>query len=61
MNARSVINKPEPLENLIIDYEPHLAAVTETWLTPDVLDHEFTPPNYSVIRKDRPTRGGGVV
>lgn len=60
MNARSVINKPELLENLIIDHEPHLAAITETWLTPDVFDHEFAPPNYSVIRKDRPTRGGGV-
>lgn len=45
---------------MLIDYEPDVAAITETWLTSDILDQEFAPPNYSVIRKDRPTRGGGV-
>lgn len=60
MNARSVVNKVQPLENLLLLHEPDIVAITETWLSSDILDHEFTPPSYSVIRKDRLSRGGGV-
>lgn len=44
----------------MLEYEPDVVAITETWLTPDVYDSEIAPPSYSVIRKDRLTRGGGV-
>lgn len=60
VNARSILNKSASLEQLLLDQEPHIVAITETWLTPDILNDEFTPPEYAVIRKDRPTRGGGV-
>lgn len=39
---------------------PDIVGITETWLAPDIFNIEFAPPNYSVIRKDRPSRGGGV-
>lgn len=35
-------------------------VITETWLHPNILDTEITPPNYTIIRKDREARGGGV-
>ncbi|XP_042149947.1 uncharacterized protein LOC121838037 [Ixodes scapularis] len=35
-------------------------CVTETWLHDGILDCEFTPPNYNVVRCDRSSRGGGV-
>lgn len=60
MNCRSVLNKLESLECLLLDLEPDFVALTETWLNNDILDSEVTPPNYNIIRKDRPTRGGGV-
>lgn len=60
VNARSVLNKTEALESLLVDYEPDIVAITETWLSPAIFDHEIAPPNYTIIRKDRPSRGGGV-
>ena len=40
-----------------------VVAVTETWLSPDVLDSEVTHnfPNYSLLRCDRESRQGGGV
>lgn len=60
VNCRSVLNKAEALESLLLGLDPHFAALTETWLTNEVLDNEIAPPNYTVVRKDRPTRGRGV-
>ena len=40
---------------------PDIIAVTETWLTDKILDNEILPSDYSIIRKDRHTRGGGVM
>ena len=37
-----------------------LIALTETWLRSDILDSEFTLPELSILRADRPTFGGGV-
>ena len=37
-----------------------ILLVAETWLTPDTFDNEFTPPGFSVYRRDRSSRGGGV-
>ncbi|VDP79046.1 unnamed protein product [Echinostoma caproni] len=38
-----------------------LIAVTETWLTTDILDSELRLPDMELLRRDRPTRGGGVL
>ena len=40
-----------------------LVAVTETWLSPDILDSEVTHnfPGYSLLRCDRESRQGGGV
>ncbi|VDP82844.1 unnamed protein product [Echinostoma caproni] len=38
-----------------------LIAVTKTWLTTDNLDSELRLPGMELLRRDRPTRGGGVL
>ena len=35
--------------------------ICETWLSDFVYDHEILPSNYSIYRKDRLSRGGGVL
>ena len=71
MNARSVksvrsnINKITEMHNLITIYQPHLLAVTETWLNSSISSTELFPRNYVVHRRDReeiePGRVGGVM
>lgn len=34
--------------------------ITETWLHSDVQNSEIVPPSYTLIRRDRGSRGGGV-
>ena len=36
-------------------------CITETWLSDFVFDGEILPRGYVLYRKDRPTRGGGVL
>jgi len=35
--------------------------ITETWLSDTIYDAEILPYNYTIFRKDRPSRGGGVL
>lgn len=60
INARSVCNKISDIEHVLELYEPDFLVLTETWLSEAILDFEVVPPAYRMIRKDRPTRGGGV-
>ena len=38
-----------------------LIAITETWLSNNILDGEVLPTNYTIYRNDRVSRGGGVL
>lgn len=61
INARSIINKFPSFLSVVSSYEPHVIGITETWLSEDVHDSEFTPPGYIAVRGDREHgRGGGV-
>lgn len=60
VNARSVANKAEQLEIALLQYDPHVTILTETWLHQDITDDVVFPPSYKVFRKDRQSRGGGV-
>ena len=39
----------------------NIYCVTETWLSDFIFDHEILPCGYSLYRKDRSSRGGGVL
>lgn len=60
VNARSVVNKADRLECVTILNNPHVVAVTETWLHKDIHSEEVFPSSYNVLRRDRTNRGGGV-
>ncbi|CAN7939979.1 unnamed protein product, partial [Ixodes pacificus] len=59
INARSLENKSVDLEHVVIEHEPDVIVVTETWLYSDIQDDEVCPPGY-IIRNDRCGRGSGV-
>ena len=59
-NARSIANKIEELHLLIQTHKPYVLCVTETWPTEDMPDSLFCPSDYSVVRFDRSSKGGGV-
>ncbi len=44
-------------------YASHLnvICVTETWLSDSIFDKEIVPSHYTIYRKDRGSRGGGVL
>ena len=53
LNACSIRNKINELEVHINNEELDIIAVTETWLTEDVLDSELLIPGFTLYRKDR--------
>lgn len=60
-NARSLANKFSIFQSFIYSLEPSIIAVSETWLSSYHLDGEILPSRYSIFRKDRNSRGGGVL
>ena len=60
MNVRSLVNKFDIFRNFVLQNPLSVFAVTETWLQPLILDSIISIPNYNMIRKDRPSRGGGL-
>ena len=40
-------------EVLVFEEDPDSIAITETWLSSDIANSEFTPPHYTCFRKDR--------
>ena len=63
LNARSLRNKLTDFQASIYYDDVDILVITETWLTPAILDHEVLPSGYNVYRRDRENdrRGGGVL
>jgi hypothetical protein len=64
LNARSIVNKIEALNELVLDGQPDILAITETWLTPKNGDHELAaccPSGFSGVHQPRASRRGGGV
>ena len=36
-------------------------CITETWLSDLIFDYEILPTSYTLYRKDRKSRGGGIL
>jgi len=61
VNARSVCNKLNELNHLLVTNVIDILFITETWLNDSYKSSLLVDPTcYSVLRKDRPTDGGGV-
>ena len=61
LNARSSVNKRPQLHSLIQCDQLDLIAITESHLSPDILDTEIVDSSYSIFRRDRNRHGGGVM
>jgi len=60
-NARSVVNKICELHYMLYSGNYEMLFVTETWLNDGVCNGILDPNSmYHVLRKDRPSCGGGV-
>ena len=51
----SDIEKKPQLFGFVDSYKPEIIVGTETWLTPDMYDSEYLPPElgFTVYRRDR--------
>ena len=61
LNARSLFNKILSFLSFVYSSEYSIYYICETWLSDFVYDHEILPANFTVYRKDRPSRGGGIL
>ena len=61
LNIRSIVNKINVFQSFVYCTLPDIIGVTETWLSDKIFNNEILPQNYSIIRKDRQSRGGGVM
>jgi len=41
--------------------DPHIIAISETWLKPHILDNEILPIGYTIFRNDHHSGRGGVL
>ena len=62
INARSINDKEHSLYQLICDHKLDFLAITQTWCNANssVSLGQITPPGYSIIHTERPSRGGGI-
>ena len=61
-NFQSVKGKSSQLEALLESYGPlDIICGSESHLDPNIGSSEIFPPDYTVIRKDRNSHGGGVL
>ncbi|XP_065895943.1 uncharacterized protein [Dysidea avara] len=61
MNTRSLVNKLSNFQSFICSSDFSILCITETWLSKDIFDNEIIPSGYTIYRKDRDSRGGGVL
>ena len=66
-NARSIksvnkdFNELRSLKNFLTSETPDILCVVETWLDSNALDLELHVDGYQFFRRDRGSRGGGII
>ena len=61
-NANRVINKLDDLHLITLHYQIDIIAITETWLTGNIVNSAVALPNFTIFRRDRKHGiGGGVM
>ena len=61
LNVRSLTNKLDEVNLFLHDNDLDLLCLSETWLTPQILDSFLVFPGYGIVRRDRDGRRGGGV
>ncbi len=60
-NSRSIATKASFIQSYILSKGINIICLTETWLNYTYLDYEILSRNYCIYRRDRGSRGGGVL
>ena len=60
-NSRSIVKQLSKFQSFAYTSPHKIFAITETWLTDCVYDNEILPSGFNIHRKDRSSRGGGVL
>lgn len=60
MNARSIVNKTNQLEALLLTCNPHVVVRTETRLCSKIRDQDLVPRAYKMYHRDSASWDGGV-
>ncbi len=60
-NSRSVSNKILFIQSYILSKLLDIICITETWLTNEHFDSEILPIDFCIYRRDRESRGGGIL
>ena len=61
LNFQSLWKKRAQFSNTASHLNSDIIIGTETWLTPDIKNSELLLDEYDIFRRDRATRGGGVL
>lgn len=61
MNCNSIIGKLNTIKCHVIAYNPDIICITETKIDDMIDDNEILGNQYTIWRKDRDNRGGGVL
>ena len=59
LNSRSLFPKLDNLTLLCKAHSPDIVCISESWLSPEILDSELQISNYTLFRRDRNRHGGG--
>jgi len=60
LNVRSIVAHFPQFKECVLKDQYDLVAISETWLSPSVSDAQIMLNGYSLVRRDRGGRGGGV-
>ena len=58
---RSLVNKLSSFQSYVYSSNFSIICLTETWLSDHVYNNEILPSDFVLYRKDRASRGGGVL
>ena len=57
----SIVNKLSIFPSFVYASKFNVFCITKTWLSESIYDGEILPYDYTLYRKDRLSRGGGVL
>ena len=61
LNSRSLTNKLTKFQSFVYSSSYDVICITETWSTDYIYDKEILPNKFTLYRRDKESRGGGVL
>ena len=60
-NCRNLVNNLSQFQSFVYASDFQIIGLSKTWLSNNITDLEILPHGYSLYRKDRGSRGGGIM